>query len=492
MSLVEYHDPDGLFPLVSPQLLSRLPLKNLHWKSATRPLRTISSLQVDFVPAISSFSIEASNASRDSVGSDGRPSLAYAERGRRHQIPGLQQTPFLKLYLLRCDDKDAYKAASRKVLRDWLKDNVPESQSSDRVKLTEAHDAFEWLIVHVVLPDTFAATQPRFSKTQTSNEVEGSRDRSTTGSKWPGRGSRTILEKLRADFNSSSKSSLDRVAQIRLQREVLPERWVQTLSASGLTPFPETPQDRENALSDVIGKLKTLILTSFTLRVNQYEDDIRERDSQRALPGWNFCTFFVLKEGLAKSFESVGLTEDALVIYDELSVGLDTTVREQSQNQTSALSPFTPELYERLRDVSQNNAGDSSEIRKVDGLDTKLLSVDRKDYRALIVSSNISLYDFRCYVFCRQKSLLLRLACMDFELQSGSKSATNAVNGAGRDTSKDTENAVRLSDLSQRTAQFVTSVARTMRDDIWAGSVLQKCMELIQSLHIQASIKPLT
>jgi trafficking protein particle complex subunit 10 len=69
---------------------------------------------------------------------------------------------------------------------------------------------------------------------------------------------------------------------------------------------------------DILGKIKECVLQSFDSRVLQYEEDIRKMDSQRTLPGWNYCTFFILKEGLAQSFEHMLLLEDALIQYDEL------------------------------------------------------------------------------------------------------------------------------------------------------------------------------
>jgi len=69
---------------------------------------------------------------------------------------------------------------------------------------------------------------------------------------------------------------------------------------------------------DILGKIKDGVLQSFDSRVLHYEEDIHKMDSQRTLPGWNYCTFFILKEGLAQSFEHMLLLEDALIQYDEL------------------------------------------------------------------------------------------------------------------------------------------------------------------------------
>ncbi|TPR02137.1 WD domain, G-beta repeat family protein [Aspergillus niger] len=281
---VEYTDPSGLFPTVQSILADKLPLKNLHWKSPTRPVRSIESLRIGFVPA-------------QHESDERKPSTDTASATvthRRHQIPGLRQTPYLKIYLLRCDDNDTYKATARKAVRDWIKSYATTSSSSSATSTSqEKHDAFDWLIVHVV--------------------QDGDGAEKSAPSKW-GRTTTTVLEKVKADFNGTSKSStVDRVAQLRLPKQ-----------GSNVKP-PELADQIE----DLVEKLKNAILASFDLRVAQYEEDIKEKDSQRSLPGWNFCTFFILKEGLARGFENVGLFEDALLGYDELAVGLDTAVQEQ-------------------------------------------------------------------------------------------------------------------------------------------------------------------
>ena len=37
------------------------------------------------------------------------------------------------------------------------------------------------------------------------------------------------------------------------------------------------------------------VMHSFEQHVMQYEEVIRRLDAQRQMPGWNFCTFFLLK-----------------------------------------------------------------------------------------------------------------------------------------------------------------------------------------------------
>jgi len=65
-------------------------------------------------------------------------------------------------------------------------------------------------------------------------------------------------------------------------------------------------------------KMKEGIVSSFDQNVMSFEEDVRRLDSQRQMPGWNYCTFFILKEGLTNAFEMMNLHEEALRQYDEL------------------------------------------------------------------------------------------------------------------------------------------------------------------------------
>ncbi|KAH0094213.1 hypothetical protein KCU66_g16706, partial [Aureobasidium melanogenum] len=459
---VEYHDPSGIFPLISRDLSSRLPLRNLNWKSPSRPLRSIGALHVEFVPDAQTEASESDKLQRvDSYGS--RAGASSVAKERRHQIPGLRQTPYLRVYLLRCDDKDTYKASSRQLLRDWINDVDPSSKSSSAVNRSEDHDAAEWLILHVVIPDTIAASEPRWtaaSKKEPDELVE--RPSSTT--KWPGKSSRTVLDKIRADFTASSKSGPERIAQIRLQKkDVPPQLLPQTPVAQ---PYIESPQEQDNAWQDLIAKFKTLILMSFDLRVLQYEDDIREKDSQRSLPGWNFCTFFTLKEGLARGFESVGLVEDALAIYDELSVGLDSALRDYESG--AAQGTFLGDLSAQKSSLLEmiNASSDTSKLEQLTSQFRKMyklpLDLTNKDYRGEIVSSTISLFDFRLYIFARQRTLLLRLS-------AGSGNLQQARPSSARDNSKD-DNLTFAAEVCKRAALFAATNARALRSGLTEGS----------------------
>ncbi|KAF5855411.1 hypothetical protein ETB97_009245 [Aspergillus alliaceus] len=418
---VEYTDPSGLFPLVQPVLAKRLPLKNLHWKSPTRPVRSIESLRIGFVPAQN----EANE--RESSGDSAVPH-------RRHQIPGLRQTPYLKIFLLRCDDNDTYKSTTRKALRDWIKSHASMSQSTTS---QEKHDAFEWIILHVV------------------QDGDGT-EKTAPSSKW-GR-TTTVLEKVKADFNGTSKSAVDRVAQLRLPKQ-------------GTT---QKNPDLVDQLEDLIEKVKNGILASFDLRVAQYEEDIKEKDSQRRLPGWNFCTFFILKEGLARGFENVGLFDDALLGYDELSIGLDAAVDEQlegtGEQHGSAFLMYTEDWQKKAMAALDTPAvpknEEDEESKPIPKLDAEDFPIDsnKKAYREMILASNISIFDFRTYIFSRQITLLLRGAKAPSLLNKESEIGQTPVN-----TNKKPENLMLLSEVCERATEFISFAARDLRCDLESG-----------------------
>ncbi|KAJ5491196.1 hypothetical protein N7539_002763 [Penicillium diatomitis] len=414
---VEYTDPFGLFPLVQPIIESKLPLKNLHWKSPTRPVRSIESLRIGFSRA-------QTESTERHLSSDDKGPVSH----RRHQIPGLRQTPYLKIYLLRCDDNETYKATARKTLREWIKAHgSPSGTQPTGGSSQEKHDAFDWLILHVV------------------QDNEGAERNASSTSKW-GRGSTTVLEKIKADFNGTSKSAPDRVAQLRAPKE----------GVSAKSP------ELADQLEDLIDKIKKGILASFDLRVAQYEEDIKEKDSQRSLPGWNFCTFFILKEGLARGFENVGLFEDALLGYDELSFGLDAAIRDQlygsGEQHGTTLSNSSKEWTEAARellssDVLISDGGENPEAASLDISPEQFpLSASKLPYREMILASDISLFDFRTYVFARQLTLLLRAA-----------RAPSIFTGEMAKREWKAEDFMLLAEICSRSLDFISLAARNLR-----------------------------
>ncbi|KAI1615246.1 hypothetical protein EDD37DRAFT_684185 [Exophiala viscosa] len=451
--IIQCVDPNSLYDSLEPRLSARAPLRNLHWKSPNRPLRSIPSLNI---------SLQKEDKSTGSQGS-----------ARRHQIPGLRETPYVKLYILRCDDKETYKEKVRKEVRQWVKSQTPAGDGKSSNRAQEDHDAFEWLILHVVLPNTPAASQPKSSK-HISLETTDSTDSVNSKSKWSGKSSSTIFDKLRADFSSGSKSSINRVAQVRLLDP-------------GDRTTPLTPAELEEQWQDLTESLKACILRSFDARVAQYETDIRERHNQRNLPGWNFCTFFVLKEGLAKGFESVGLLDDALAVYDELSLGLDTLVNEQAQggdrDDSGALLDFSRESKSLLRAALGSESAtlpktkpetilNPSNILNADRPDFPF-DVERKKYLDLILSNDVSALDLRIYLFTREMDILLRQGRQELTKSSG-KTISSA-------------NITAFADLTERAISFINLAARSLRLELYSAWGGQEGLTL-KELHTQRTV----
>lgn len=437
--IVQFTDPSNLFSDVAPLLQNRLPLGNLHWKSPTRPLRSIEELEV-------------------SLDREAEQTAGSGSATRRHQIPGLRQTPFVKVLLLRCDDKERYKESVRKEVKDWVKGLGFSTSGKGTTSKQERHDAYEYLILHVVVPGTPAAAQPKSSK-HISAEATESTDSVNSKSKWTGKSTSTIFDKLRADFSSSSKTPFERVAQIRLLDPGKP--------STALSPL-----ELEQQWQDLIEKIKAAILHSFDERVAQYEDDIRERESQRSLPGWNFCTFFILKEGLARGFENVGLLEDALQIYEELDLGLDTVIKDQAKEDadaTNALLPYAIDLKDTIRNVLEKRDAEepalASSLQAWVGAEANRFPwrLERRDYQNMILTNQVSALDFRIYIFIRQMQILLRRSSLSVSAPRGK----NATSQSGTKWDADL-----LSEVCDRSVRFMNLAARNLRQDLlaaWGG-----------------------
>ncbi|KAJ3129072.1 hypothetical protein HK098_002664 [Nowakowskiella sp. JEL0407] len=235
------------------------------------------------------------------------------------------QSVFLHLFFVFSDDAEFYKTNIRKQIQDWL--------NSIASKKTQ-----EWLVIHVSpalsLPDS--TTKKRF---------------------YSGLGSGgSILDRIKSDFSTKR----ERCCGLKLNDE---DSW-----------------------KDFLGKVKEGILSSFSMQVQQFDEDIKRLDSQRLMPGWNYCQFFILKETSALLFESMTLYEDALLHYDELEASFFQTLAEQG-------APwFTTFGGTDLHDDSDD-----------------ILNFKKKPYRELIFQNKITIFDFRVYLFSRQVLLVEKL-----------------------------------------------------------------------------------
>lgn len=274
----------------------------------------------------------------------------------QHQMLGLSQEPYLKLIFVKCEDNETYRHSLRKLIREWLSSNV-----------IGLRDPTEWLIVHYV---------PKGSKSYTGNRFRSG-----------------VFDKIKADFNSGSKK--DRCLQIRY----------------GMSSEIESME----LWSEITTRIKEGVLEAFGRRAELYQEEITKLEAKRNILGWNFGTFFVMKEGLALSFENISLFEDALLLYDDLEMAFN--------NFSTKSMPFLISIGFEAAPVPISVLSLYDNVSQV---------------RNAILKSEISLFDFHCYLFSRQALLLLYI--------SNSSSAASI-------------SALRVGELYSRLKTFITEMS---------------------------------
>ncbi|KAF8162886.1 trafficking protein particle complex subunit 10 [Crassisporium funariophilum] len=286
-------------------LLAQLPLRNIHWKSASRSsVKTIQELDVTLVPI---------DSLRDTHTS---------------QVPvTLLERPLLNVFILHCEDndQDTYRTAFKKQIKEWH-------------AVVSARKHQEWIVVQIVRPETARATTGNFF------QIKGS-----------------VLDKLRTDFNSDKR---DRCVQVN---------WV----AGNENPL---------AWAEFVNRMKEGLMYAFDAAIALRLEEVQRSENQQLMPGWNFCTFFILKESLATSFEGMNLFEEALIPYDELEASFYRVSKDKN------MSWFGSLIHPGVEDDSHS-----------------LLSIAKKPYRDLILANRISVFDFRIYLLSRQCQLLAKM-----------------------------------------------------------------------------------
>ncbi|KAG8779998.1 hypothetical protein FRC12_023598 [Ceratobasidium sp. 428] len=336
------------------------PLRNLHWRpsAGTLPgssIRTVQYLDAELVPLDQGVS-SARLSTVEGLGASG----SVGGEGGRSQIPGtVLGKPFINLWLGMCEDADTYKNVIRRQLKHWVASVTTQSKRDQ-----------EWLIVLVTVS----------SPGQDTAGSGGKRLFQMKGS---------IIDRMRADFTLAKR-----------------DRCVQLNYVSG-------GQEDPAAWTELIAKIKEAIVTTLDGRVAERMDDVRRTEAQRAVPGWNFCTFFVLKESIAESFEGMTLLDAALVQYSELEASFYQVLKGKSEKNLS--------WFGKLGGTAP---GDDA---------APLLSVTKKPYRDLIMSNAISVFDFRCYLLARQCLLLAKMGA--------------------------------IADVASKAARFISSFARTLREN---------------------------
>lgn len=159
--VVTIQDLFGVWGSIEDRFRGRLPLDHLHWKSQNRPLRSISSLDLDLQP------------------------YEVVPEDKAIQDGDLLERPVLNIFVVKCDDVEIYRSHARQLIRDWYNTVVTKPNQ-------------QWLILHVL------ATEPAFGSAGPAR---------SSGTKFLGL-KNSVFDKIRSDFNTSTKK--DQCAQLRL------------------------------------------------------------------------------------------------------------------------------------------------------------------------------------------------------------------------------------------------------------------------------------
>ncbi|KAJ2855198.1 hypothetical protein GGI22_004221, partial [Coemansia erecta] len=295
-------------------------------------------------------------------------------------MPSLSTNPLLNIYLLETLDTDAldmYKSVIRPRVKNWV------SKVSQR-------KGEEWVIIY--FPN--AAEVQRMATTTKFLNMRAS-----------------VFDKLKSDFQT--KKDADHVIMLRPD---MIESW----NTLFLTLRDRTVQALEE-------------------RVGSMADEIRRLDSNRMMPGWNYCKFFIVKEGLVNMYRLMGLNSEALAQYDELEAVYFELLGSRRLSWFSKFGGTQP--------------GDDF---------ADLLNDKKKPYHKQMAESSITMFDFRIYLFGRQCQLLIDMS--DYN------------------------------ELIGRAQQFVSSFSKSMREPgtglslsfvaSWTYSICQNIVEICEGIQV--------
>jgi hypothetical protein len=257
----------------------------------------------------------------------------------------MHTNPYMHIMLIMCDDADDYKNTIKPKLRDWV------SYMNDR--------EYEYIILYV----------PTSTSESLLKKISLYR----------------VFDKLKTDFNDR-KNGIDHVIKINLNS---------AMQQKNPTPLP--PQQ----FKELGARIRDGVLVEFAHRCAKYEEEIKKFDLNRKLPGWQFCHYFIVKEGLAFTIEQFGLYVNALGIYSQLfsfyitqdDVRLDSFIKKKKTTKSD-------QVVEMISDQD----AEIESFRLI-----KILDTSAKPYREMIYNTDVTEFDFYNYVFARQIQLFFKM-----------------------------------------------------------------------------------
>lgn len=140
----------------------------------------------------------------------------------------------------------------------------------------------------------------------------------------------------------------------------------------------------------LLTKMRQLLMVAYNRALNRFEESMRAERERRTEKSWSFCSYFLLQEELAQVFQLLALYDEALVQYDEL----DALFTQFVLNSAAGDSPPWLGIFSQACEKWEG-------LHLTSELDTVI--------QGKIQSKDISLLEFRNYLFQRQCALLFQL-----------------------------------------------------------------------------------
>nr|XP_045594376.1 trafficking protein particle complex subunit 10-like [Procambarus clarkii] len=140
----------------------------------------------------------------------------------------------------------------------------------------------------------------------------------------------------------------------------------------------------------LLTKMRHLLMVAYNRALNRFEESMRAERERRIEKSWSFCSYFLLQEELAQVFQLLALYDEALVQYDEL----DALFTQFVLNSAAGDSPPWLGIFNQACEKWEG-------LHLTSELDTVVQSKIR--------SKDVSLLEFRNYLFQRQCALLFQL-----------------------------------------------------------------------------------
>ena len=286
------HDPYQTWQLIEQSVQQQLVEFKYKWKE-----RILENLELDFIP-----------------GADKRNDLSQSTYLNGYKFPHVY------LYLVKCDDLEAYKSNVKLRLQAWV-DKLKKVASKGQVD-------FEWFIVYV----------PKKESPKASGLLKKSN-------------ARQVFDRIKADFNHSPHPSRARKDKDRSKESANRCCKISLFEAHAESPGKASAQLSHGAaraakMSDFLEMLCSKLAAAFDQRHDRLQAEISAKEELRYSNGWNFYNFFVLKESLAFLWMQIGQYKEALAIYDSLASMFVELSHSQTLHNSGTSRPGHSPLYD--------------------------------------------------------------------------------------------------------------------------------------------------